>query len=94
MTIVFNEMECDVETHSLRTKPELMAGKVYHLPDFLRDWPWQRIISPHYRTVKAKSVPWIEGFKPFSPPAQDAFNKCDLSTSLSTHSKYAPKDLS
>ncbi|KAH9477371.1 Delta(6)-protoilludene synthase [Psilocybe cubensis] len=51
----------------------------YMLPDTLRNWPYERIISPYYRAAQAESVAWLESFKPFSPAAQVAFNKCDFS---------------
>jgi hypothetical protein len=51
----------------------------YILPDTLRNWPYERIISPYYRAAQAESVAWIESFHPFSPAAQKAFNKCDFS---------------
>ncbi|KAK7451089.1 hypothetical protein VKT23_012765 [Stygiomarasmius scandens] len=51
----------------------------YTLPDTLRIWPWERKISPYYRECQADSVAWLESFKPFSPRAQVAFNKCDFS---------------
>lgn len=77
---VFKQMQRQWNTLLvLCIQPEPMADKSYRLPDLLRDWPWKRVISPHYRAVKAKSVPWIESFKPFSTKAQEAFNKCDFS---------------
>lgn len=51
----------------------------FYLPETLRIWPWKRAISPHYEAAKAESVAWIESFKPFSPEAQLAFNKCNFS---------------
>ena len=60
---------------------EAQKPQVYCLPYTLRNWPWQRIISPHYRSCQAESVAWLESFKPFSPEAQIAFNKCDFSKS-------------
>ncbi|KAJ6561560.1 terpenoid synthase [Mycena vulgaris] len=56
-----------------------MSAPVYYLPDTLRNWPWERIISPHYLEAQAESVAWLESFHPFSPAAQRAFNKCDFS---------------
>nr|BBH51498.1 putative sesquiterpene synthase [Clitopilus sp.] len=53
--------------------------KFYTLPDTLRNWPWKREISPYYRQCQAESVAWLESFRPFSPKAQVAFNKCDFS---------------
>ncbi|GLB39974.1 putative terpene synthase family, metal binding domain [Lyophyllum shimeji] len=51
----------------------------YFLPQTLRNWAWQRNISPHYRACQAESVAWLESFKPFTPEVQVAFNKCDCS---------------
>ncbi|KAF8176079.1 terpenoid synthase [Pholiota molesta] len=51
----------------------------YILPDTLRNWPYERIISPYYRAAQAESVEWLESFHPFTPQAQKAFNKCDFS---------------
>lgn len=59
----------------------------YTLPDTLRNWPYERIISPYYRSAQAESVAWLESFKPFSPAAQVAFNKCDFSKNLHLVSK-------
>lgn len=56
-----------------------MSEQVYYLPDTLRNWPWHRIQSPHYREAQAESVAWLESFHPFTPAAQKAFNKCDFS---------------
>ncbi|KAH9478062.1 Delta(6)-protoilludene synthase [Psilocybe cubensis] len=50
----------------------------YILPDVLRDWPYKRMISPHYRAARAESGKWLESFRPFSPEAQIIFNKCDF----------------
>ncbi|KAJ6465141.1 terpenoid synthase [Mycena vulgaris] len=55
-----------------------MSAPVYCLPDALRNWPWERIISPHYPEAEPESVAWLESFHPFSPAAQRAFNKCDF----------------
>jgi len=54
----------------------------YILPDTLRNWSYERIISPYYRAAQAESVGWIESFHPFSPAAQKAFNKCDFSKKI------------
>lgn len=54
----------------------------YILPDTLRNWPYERIISPYYRAAQAESVAWLESFHPFTPQAQKAFNKCDFSEYL------------
>lgn len=65
-----------------------MSEQFYYLPDTLRNWPWQRIISPHYREAQAESVAWLESFHPFTPAAQRAFNKCDFSMHLSMRVSY------
>lgn len=63
----------------IRRKAATNDPAYYMLPDTLRIWPWKNIISPYYRQCQAESVEWLEGFKPFSPKAQVAFNKCDFS---------------
>lgn len=58
----------------------------YMLPNILRDWPYEdRLINTYYRLVQAESVDWLESFRPFTPAAQKAFNKCDFS--MYFHSK-------
>ena len=54
----------------------------FHIPDVLRNWPWQRSLNPHYLECKAESASWLEGFNALSPKAQAAFNRCDFSKSL------------
>ncbi|KZP33092.1 terpenoid synthase [Athelia psychrophila] len=60
-------------THSLKTP------QTYYLPYTLRNWSWERIISPYYVATQAESVAWLESFRPFSPKAQAAFNNVDCS---------------
>jgi len=49
-----------------------------YLPETMVNWPWPRAINPHYEEIKAASNSWFEGFKPFTPQSQYAFNKCDF----------------
>ena len=58
--------------------------QTYYLPYTLRNWPWERIISPHYLAAQAESVAWLESFHPFTKKAQIAFNKCDFSEAIPT----------
>ena len=53
------------------------------LPDILAEWPWPRRLNPYYKEAKAESEAWLESFKAFDTKAQDAFNNCDFSTSIS-----------
>jgi hypothetical protein len=57
---------------------ERKATPHYFLPQTLRNWPWQRNISPHCRSCKTESATWFESFKP-TPKVQAAFNKGDYS---------------
>lgn len=50
----------------------------FQLPKTLDHWPWLRILNVHYDQIKHDSRLWLEGFKPFSPEIQDAFNKCEF----------------
>lgn len=65
---------------SLTMGPQL--PRVLYLPDTMVNWPWPRAINPHYEEVKAASNAWFEGFKPFTPESQMAFNKCDFGETL------------
>lgn len=47
----------------------------------MANWPWPRVINPHYEEVGAVSNEWIESFKPFTPESQIAFKKCDFGES-------------
>uniref|UniRef100_A0A8H7Y3N7 Terpene synthase n=1 Tax=Psilocybe cubensis TaxID=181762 RepID=A0A8H7Y3N7_PSICU len=56
-----------------------LKASCYLIPDVLREWPYKRMINPYYRAAQEQSVKWLEGFRPFSPEAQIAFDKCDFS---------------
>ncbi|KAF7979340.1 hypothetical protein HWV62_42763 [Athelia sp. TMB] len=64
---------------SKRSTSPSQNPQTYYLPYTLRNWPWERIISPHYLAAQAESVAWLESFHPFTKKAQIAFNKCDFS---------------
>ena len=50
------------------------------IPNVLARWPWpDRRINPNYAVVKKEADNWMASFQPFSPKAQDAFNRCDFS---------------
>ena len=49
------------------------------IPKVLARWPWPRQINPHYAVVKKEADAWLTSFQPFSPKAQDAFDRCDFS---------------
>jgi len=51
----------------------------YHLPDLLRNWRWERNLSPYYEEAKKESSAWIESFQSFDQDGQRAFDACDLS---------------
>lgn len=57
-----------------------LRSSQFRLPDTLRNWPWPRKINPHYAQCKEESSAWCESFQAFSPKAQQAFNRCDFST--------------
>ena len=59
------------------------------IPKVLSRWPWPRQINPHYAVVKKEADAWLASFQPFSPKAQDAFDRCDFSKCfLDTLSAY------
>jgi Delta6-protoilludene synthase len=53
--------------------------QIIRIPDLLARWPLPRMVNAHYEECKRESTAWIEGFCAFSPKAQTAFNKCNLS---------------
>ncbi|KAJ3718403.1 terpenoid synthase [Lentinula raphanica] len=57
----------------------MSVSRQFILPDTLHSWPWQRKLNPNYEKVKAESSAWIESFHAFTPKAQDALNRCDVS---------------
>ncbi|KAJ7654615.1 isoprenoid synthase domain-containing protein [Mycena polygramma] len=48
------------------------------LPETMKNWPWPRIINPHYEEVSAESSAWFHSFKAFSKKSQYAFDKGDF----------------
>ena len=52
--------------------------KQLHLTDTLANWPWNRVINPHYEEVKAESNTWFHSFNVFSARSLYAFYKCDF----------------
>ncbi|KAJ3874468.1 isoprenoid synthase domain-containing protein [Lentinula edodes] len=61
------------------------------LPETLDHWPWMRILNVHYDQVKHDSQLWLEGFQPFSPEAQNAFEKCEFALLASLAYPYFSK---
>ena len=51
----------------------------YYLPNTLRDWPWERIITPNYTPVQAEAMAWLESLYSFTPKELITFNKVALS---------------
>lgn len=56
-----------------------MAGTFY-IPKTMANWPWQRVINPHYEEVNADSNEWLKSLKPFNAKSQFAFDKCAFGT--------------
>ncbi|OAX39206.1 terpenoid synthase [Rhizopogon vinicolor AM-OR11-026] len=54
-----------------------MARMIY-LPDTMTNWPWPRIVNPHFEAVKLEVDASIRDFKALSPESQEAFDKCDF----------------
>ncbi|KAK3337682.1 isoprenoid synthase domain-containing protein [Cercophora scortea] len=55
-----------------------MSAEIIRIPDFLRDWPWQRSINPLYEQVRADSEAWVRSFGLFTPKSQAAFDRCKI----------------
>ncbi|KAJ3860026.1 terpenoid synthase [Lentinula novae-zelandiae] len=49
-----------------------------YIPDTMSNWPWPRMINPHYEEVKAASDAWFHSFAAFDARAQLAFDKCNF----------------
>ncbi|KAG5335311.1 hypothetical protein C0989_001474 [Termitomyces sp. Mn162] len=47
---------------------------VFTLPDPLVQWPWKRILNPHYLQAKAESSAWIRSFNGILPRVQRAMD--------------------
>ncbi|KAH7928453.1 terpenoid synthase [Leucogyrophana mollusca] len=54
------------------------AQEVFYMPDTVVDWPWPRIINPHFEEVKLESEAWLRSLKAFTPESQKAFDKGDF----------------
>ena len=50
-----------------------------HIPETLEDWPWLRVVNPHYEEVKCESNAWFKSFKLFNERSERAFDLCDPS---------------
>lgn len=61
--------------------------KMFYLPDTMANWPWPRLISPHYEAVKIEAEAWFRSFKAVDPGTLKEFNKCDPGSSYVTTSK-------
>ncbi|KAJ3870529.1 hypothetical protein F5051DRAFT_447553 [Lentinula edodes] len=48
----------------------------------MSNWPWPRMINPHYEEVKAASDAWFHSFAAFDARAQLAFDKCNFGIAL------------
>lgn len=54
------------------------STEMLYLPETMTNWPWPRVINPHYEEVKAESNAWFHSLKAFSDKSQYAFDKCDF----------------
>ncbi|EMD35369.1 hypothetical protein CERSUDRAFT_96486 [Gelatoporia subvermispora B] len=50
----------------------------FHLPDILANWPWPRLVNPHYQKVSVESDAWFRSLHAFGPKAQTAFEACNF----------------
>ncbi|KAG5727281.1 Germacradienol/germacrene D synthase [Termitomyces sp. T112] len=50
------------------------SESVFILPDPLVQWPWKRILNPHYLQAKAESSAWIRSFNGILPRVQRAMD--------------------
>ena len=73
------------QEESAREKEKAVGPTRIFIPNIFAQWPWPRQINPHYAVVKKEADAWITSFQVFSPKAQDAYNRCDCSRSLSSN---------
>ena len=52
--------------------------KYFQLPDLTEDWPFPRIINPHFKDVAPVSADWIDDFNAFSFKRRVAFRKANF----------------
>ncbi|KAI0345586.1 terpenoid synthase [Trametopsis cervina] len=52
--------------------------ELFYIPETMADWPWPRVMNPHYKEVTAASSEWFRSFKPFNEKSQHAFDKGDF----------------
>lgn len=55
-----------------------MAATLVQVPDFLRNWQWERALNPLYEEVKTDSLAWLHGFGFFDVKSQDSFDRCEF----------------
>ncbi|OJA11859.1 hypothetical protein AZE42_03257 [Rhizopogon vesiculosus] len=53
-------------------------ARMIYLPDTMTNWPWPRIINPHFEAVKLEVDASFRDFKALSHESQEAFDKCDF----------------
>ncbi|KAJ6569121.1 isoprenoid synthase domain-containing protein [Mycena capillaripes] len=58
---------------------------VYHLPNTLRNWPWQRMVHPDYHVAKRECETWATRFKVSSIPDMERGRVASGSSLLASH---------
>src|SRR6266702_4208482 len=74
-----------IENYRIHTRDTTMPER-YYIPNNLDKWKWPRHINLHYAEVNAASAAWARSFGAFSPKAQEAYDRCDFSTSSYVYS--------
>ncbi|KAJ8581301.1 terpenoid synthase [Rhizopogon salebrosus TDB-379] len=49
--------------------------KSFYLPDAMNDWPWPRMLNPHFEAVKVEVDAWFRDFKTLGHEVHEAFDK-------------------
>lgn len=53
--------------------------RTFYFPDTMMDnWPWPRVLNPHYEAMKLEVEAWRYDFKALGPEVHEAFDKCDI----------------
>ena len=63
----------------MQSLPEEKAQpEILYLPKTMQDWPWPRVINPHFEEVTREANTWFRSFKPLNERSQYAFDLCEF----------------
>lgn len=56
----------------------MLALPQFYLPDPLAQWPWKRVLNPHYERVKPATEAWVRSFQFLNARSQRSFERCNF----------------